>query len=326
MISRSPLRKYARTIQYFTASRCLEVVVLQAAPFLGAVIAGLGGGWVHLALLALLLTASLALTAHVFVLNDWAGQSSDMNDPRRAMQVFGQRNIGSREVVGLATALLLLAMAALAVVSVRAMFLGAAITALSVLYSCSPFSGKGTPVWGSLIHVVGGALLFLLGYSVASPIDPRGLAISLFFGLVFAAGHLNQEVRDYAGDLHNAIHTNAVVFGYRRTFFGSLLAFTVAYAMLAGLALVGLLPRALLWCVVLVCPWHIAWSLRAVRNGLGFDVACWMQRRYRLLFAVVGLVMLLTAPTSRPSSSLPDSPFVRLVRNVARDHSTSRGH
>jgi len=29
------------------------------------------------------------------------------------------------------------------------------------------------------------------------PLDPSGVLISIFFGLVFAAGHLNQEVRDY---------------------------------------------------------------------------------------------------------------------------------
>jgi 4-hydroxybenzoate polyprenyltransferase len=322
MFLRFPLRQYL-VIKHFIATRALEVFALQASPLLGAVTAGVGRNWVDMARLALLLSASLALTAHVFVLNDWAGQSNDVNDSRRARQVFGQRNIGSREVAGLATALLLLATAALAVLGLRAVFLGCAIAALSVLYSCSPLFGKGTPIWGSLIHVVGGALHFLLGYSLVSAIDTRGVAISVFFGLVFAGGHLNQEVRDYDGDLRNAIRTNAVVFGCRRTFYCSLIVFNVAYAVLAGLAAVEMLPRVLLWCV-LICPWHVAWSLQAVQFGLGYDAACWMQRRYRLLFAVVGLAMLLTAGTVRPSSSLPDSPLVRLMRNVAQGFYDSR--
>jgi hypothetical protein len=37
---------------------------------------------------------------------------------------------------------------------------------------------------------------------------------------------------------------------------------------------------------------HVAWSLRALRRGLGFETALWMQRRYRLLFALIGLAML----------------------------------
>jgi hypothetical protein len=102
---------------------------------------------------------------------------------------------------------------------------------------------------------------------------------------------LNQEVRDYEGDLLNGIRTSAVVFGCRRTFLASLLTFTAAYGMLAGLAALGILPRLLLWSTIL-WPLHVAWSLRALQRGLGFETALWMQRRYRLLFAFIGLAML----------------------------------
>ena len=107
----------------------------------------------------------------------------------------------------------------------------------------------------------------------------------------FAGGHLNQEVRDYEGDLLNGIRTSAVVFGSRGTFLASLFTFTAAYAILAGLAALGILPRLLLWTTIL-WPLHVAWSLRALRRGLGFETALWMQRRYRLLFAFIGLAML----------------------------------
>jgi 4-hydroxybenzoate polyprenyltransferase len=122
-------------------------------------------------------------------------------------------------------------------------------------------------------------------------LDARSLAIALFFGLVFAGGHLNQEVRDYEGDLLNGIRTSAVVFGPRRTFLASLCIFTAAYATLGGLAALGILPRLLLLSAI-VWPLHVAWSLRALRRGLVFETALWMQRRYRLLFAFIGLAML----------------------------------
>src|SRR5262249_15515636 len=116
------------------------------------------------------------------------------------------------------------------------------IAALSVLYSCSPSFGKSTPILASINHLVGGALHFLLGYTLSRPLDASGLIISLFFGLVFAAGHLNQQVRDYEGDLINGIRTSAVVFGGRRGFLASLFTFTAAYAILAALAALGLVP------------------------------------------------------------------------------------
>jgi 4-hydroxybenzoate polyprenyltransferase len=228
---------------------------------------------------------------HVFVFNDWAGHGSDIRDPRRATLVFARRGISTREVARVAVALLVLANVAFAAVSGPTVLLGAAIAALSLLYSCSPSFGKSTPIVASLNHLVGGALHFLLGYTLFHALDASGLVISLFFGLVFAGGHLNQEVRDYEGDLLNGVRTSAVVFGCRPTFLASLCIFTAAYAILAGSAALGILPGLLLWSTI-VWPLHVAWSLRALRRGLGVETALWMQRRYRLLFAFIGLAML----------------------------------
>src|SRR4029078_3327975 len=126
--------------------------------------------------------------------------------------------ISRREVAGVAIAFIICANVAFAVVSGLAMLLGATIAALSLLYSCSASFGKSTPIMGSINHLLGGALHFLLGYTLVRALDANGLMMSLFFGLVFAGGHLNQEVRDYDGDLINGIRTTAVVFGAQRTF------------------------------------------------------------------------------------------------------------
>jgi 4-hydroxybenzoate polyprenyltransferase len=109
---------------------------------------------------------------------------------------------------------------------------------------------------------------------------------------VFAGGHLNQEVRDYEADLFNGIRTTAVVFGCRRTFLASLCVFTAAYAIVTGLAALDILPKLLFWSPIL---WflHIIWSLQVFQRGLGFETAIWMQRRYRVLFALLGLAMLI---------------------------------
>jgi 4-hydroxybenzoate polyprenyltransferase len=171
------------------------------------------------------------------------------------------------------------------------MLIGAGIAALSFVYSSSPRLGKSTPFAASLNHVVGGVLHFLLGYTLFHPADARGVGLSLFFGLVFAAGHLNQEVRDHDVDLANGLQTSAVAFGCRRVFLGSFCLFTVAYLLIVVLAALGALPTVMLGAVIL---WLLQawWSLQALRRGPGFETALWMQRRYRLLFALVGVAML----------------------------------
>jgi 4-hydroxybenzoate polyprenyltransferase len=291
MTARATFQQFSRVVGYFAGTRAVEVLALQASPLLGISLSNYSPETSGAIRPVLLLFGSLSLTAHIFFINDLAGHCTDIHDPRRTKEVFTERGISKLQVSYVATVPLILAIVAFAAVGGPALLLGAAIAILSLLYSWSSSFGKGTPIMSSINHLLGGALHFLLGYTLSHPFDLNGLLIGLFFGLVFAGGHLNQEVRDYEGDLLNGIRTNAVIFGRRRTFLASLLTFTAAYGLLASLAALGILPRFLVWSIVL-WSWQVAWSLQALKRGLGFETATWLQRRYRLLFAFVGLAML----------------------------------
>jgi 4-hydroxybenzoate polyprenyltransferase len=269
----------------------VEVCALQASPLLGANLGGLGLQGGDLGRQALLLLGSILLTAHVFLFNDWVDYVRDAHDVRRASFGVNGYGVGREQVARVAIALLILAGIAFAALGPSALLFGTGIATLSLLYSFSPRLGKSTPIAASLNHLIGGGLHFLLGYSVARAVDARGIALSLVFGLVFAAGHLNQEVRDYEFDLANRIGTVAVRFGCRRGFLASFALFTTAYLLIVVLAALGVLPKVLFASVV---AWLLqaGWSLQALRRGLGAEAALWMQRRYRLLFALVGLAML----------------------------------
>lgn len=289
-------RQTARALRHVGRDRAVEVLLLQASPLLGAAFGGafrapFGAAFDRL---PILMAGSVLLTAHVFAFNDWAGHRDDLNDPRREPHVFAHHDIGSRAVATLALVLLAVAMATLAALGTAFLALGAAIACIGFLYSNNEAAGKGVPVFASLMHLLGGALHFLLGLSVMKTIDLHGLAIALFFGLVFAAGHLNHEVADHEADRRNGIRTTAVVFGPRRALLASLAVFSAAYGELILLAALGAVPRPLLWTAAVLWPLHILWTLQALRGGPGFDQARWLQRRYRCLFAVVGAVMLMS--------------------------------
>jgi 4-hydroxybenzoate polyprenyltransferase len=287
--SRTARAQYARVVRHFTSTRALEVGVLQASPMLGVYLGGLRAD--ELSRAVLLLLGSLALTAHVFLFNDWADYTRDAHDLRRASSGVNSYRAGRDQIARVAVALVVVACAGFAALGISALLFGAGIAGLSLLYSFSPRLGKSTPIAASLNHLLGGALHFLLGYSVAHAVDIRGLALSLVFGLAFAAGHLNQEVRDYEFDLANGIGTVAVRFGRRRGFLASFCLFSTAYALIVVLAAMGALPKLLL-ATALVWVLQAAWSFEALRRGLGVASALWMQRRYRLLFALIGLAML----------------------------------
>jgi 4-hydroxybenzoate polyprenyltransferase len=187
-------------------------------------------------------------------------------------------------------ALLALSLALFCLLGVRPLAIALAIATLSLLYSRPASPAKGVPVLGSILHLAGGCLHFLLGYSLFRAVDGRGMALALFFGLTFAAGHLNQEVRDFGGDARNGIKTNAVAFGKRPTFIAGLAVFTCAYAQLVVVAARGILPG---WvaALALLYPLHLYWSLQIVVAGLTFDAVRRLQARYRVLYAVIGAAM-----------------------------------
>ncbi len=279
-----------RLRRYLSCLRLPEILVLQGSPLLGAACAIRHPAAVNVGPLAMLTVANVCLMAHIFMLNDWSGLTADLTDPNKARSVFTARGVGQKEIGVLAAGLLALSLFLFSRLGPSTLWLALAIAALSALYSLPRFNWKGRPLLNSAAHLVGGALHFLLGYSLGNAIDRRGLATATFFALTFAAGHLTQEVRDYQGDVRNAIRTNAVIFGPRRTFDASLALFTLAHALLFFLALTGILPRPLVALIVLY-PVYLRWWQKTRVEGLTYASIRRLQARYRALYALIGLAM-----------------------------------
>jgi 4-hydroxybenzoate polyprenyltransferase len=271
-----------------------EVLVLQGPPQLGALFSmGMLTGK-GVASLALLMSGSCCLVAHVFVLNDWAGMSGDLRDPNRMTGGFIAKGIARTEILFLGMALLAAGLLLLIPLGWPTFGIGLAIAGLSALYSAPGYHLKAVPVFSSVLHLTGGILNFLLGYSVFRAVDERGLEISSYFALAFVAGHLTHEARDYDSDLSNGIRTNAVTFGRKATFAAGLVLFTAANVILVVLAARGVVPRVLMLAGLLYFP-HLYWSLHALHAGLTFESIRRLQIRYRALYAAIGLLMAVTA-------------------------------
>src|SRR5262249_23700740 len=296
LAARSPVIESLRSATSLIRFR--ESLLLQGAPLLGALFATGRATPERLATLALFAAASFLLVAHVFLMNDWAGMTSDLRDPHRKAATLAADGIARRAVADLGILFLLVSLLLFALVGERTLLIAMGIAFLSVLYSLPNPSGKGVPLLSSAVHLSGGLLHFLLGYSVFSPIDSRGLWIAGFFGLTLAAGHLNHEARDHDGDQLNGIQTNAVAFGRTRAFLASTTLFAVAYAYLTVLAGRGIVPRGLVFVGVLCRP-QLYGSWRTARTGLTFRSIRRQQTLYRILFAVIGLAMLLALALGR---------------------------
>lgn len=278
------------TLRYLSCLRLSDILVLQGSPILGAAFALRHTGTHHLNALATLLVANVFLITHIFMLNDWAGLTLDLQDPNKSAGVFTARGVGRGEIAGLTAGFLVVSLLLFSRLGTVTLGLALAIVTLSALYSLPPFNWKGRPLLNSLTHGIGGILHFLLGYSIGHRIDSRGVATGTFFALIFAAGHLTQEIRDYAGDTVNAIRTNAVIFGQRRTFAASLVLFTLAQMLFLILAIEGILPRSLAALVALYAV-QLLWSRKTLDDGLTYASVSRLQTRYRALYAIIGVAM-----------------------------------
>ncbi len=277
-------------LAYLSCIRYKEVLVLHGTPLMGIAFtqSQVTREWIDD--LLLFSFASFCLLAHIFAFNDWAGIASDFKDPNKTKATFLSKGLTRAEIGGLSLGLGLASLAFFSLLPLRTLVLAVGIVALGLLYSHPQLHGKGIPVISSCLHLVGGVLHFLLGYSVFEEIDRRGVLIALFFAFIFTAGHLSQEVRDYEGDSLNGILTNGVRFGKRKIFMASFLLFTLSYGHLWGLSRHGLIPAYLGYLTVLY-PIHAVLFWKTLRAGLTFETIGRLQTYYRTLYALIGLAI-----------------------------------
>ncbi len=158
------------------------------------------------------------------------------------------------------------------------------------LYSHPRIYAKSKPLFGTLVHFVGGVLQFVLGYAAVRPVDLDGVLVAIYFSLVFSAGHLNHEVKDHDPDKEAGLQTNAVIFGPRRMFAVAFLVFTLAFLYLFALSLCGAIAWRYAAPYLAIYPLHLLLHLRATRGDWrGYDRT--YQVVYRSLFVIAGVAL-----------------------------------
>ena len=170
-------------------------MVLQGAPLPGAIFSMDSFTVDSVGRLAIFAVGSCFLVAQPGV-ERLVWDHTDLRDPNRAAAVFVAGGIERAEIGVLWIALLVMSLLVLSPFGPVTVGIAVMIAGLSALYSAPVSQLKGVPLVSSALHLAGGLLHFLLGYSVFSPVDARSLAVGCFFALTFSGGHLVHEVRD----------------------------------------------------------------------------------------------------------------------------------
>jgi 4-hydroxybenzoate polyprenyltransferase len=278
----------------FRCIRWADVLILQGAPILGVAFSVGPITPANLTALILFCAASLLLVSHIFAFNDWAELLESISEPDSVAPRPKRADVSSSVLLFFSLFALVVGLVLFLFLSMRLFSLAALIAALGVFYSHPSLNAKSMPIVSTLLHLMGGTLYFLLGYALFSAIDLRGLLVGTFFGVTFAAGHPIQEVRDFEEDRQLGATTNAIVFGLRPNFFAGVVLFTIQYVYLFILAWSGIVPRFLTVLPVVFFPIHIGWTILTLRQGLSRESITRFQNRYRILYALIGLAMLVS--------------------------------
>ena len=160
------------------------------------------------------------------------------------------------------------------------------------IYSFPKKGFKYRPVLGTLIHFFTQIIHFLMGYAVIKPIDGTGIAISVYFAILFSAGHINHELIDREADEKTGIMTGAVCFGAKNW---EILSFCLFSAAAVYIFAVSMLIPGMIICTY---PFAAAGLIHIVYKIIFFRKpsvqAKFLAERsfYRILYFVAGILFI----------------------------------
>lgn len=285
--SRNRIEFYVRT------ARLPEVLMICGAPFLGVLLSipDLTTGSVGRA--AYVLAGILALAIHVYLYNAWAGLVYDQADPRRRIDPLlgGQLEPAKALVASLVS--LGISLAIFLSLSVCLFLIALGIAMLWLLYAHPRIALKRMPVVPTALHVVGGTLAVYLACAGMEGLSLEKTWVSLYFGLVLGAGHLNHELLDCEADRMGNFKTSAIRFGKKPVFIASFVIFTLSTAYFCGIAAAGILPGSLAFGLLAVYPLYCLYVFRAYRVGISSEALQRLRSQYRALYVAAGVYMTL---------------------------------
>jgi 4-hydroxybenzoate polyprenyltransferase len=278
--------------RYVWSARVGDFAILAAIPLLGFAYGIQSVTPTNVFTGAEIAVASLLLLVHIFALNDWADYDADLGAHPLGDPVQASRDsLLLVSIIALGCSIVLLWS-----IWPPALVPAAVVIIASAIYSLQwPMRGKEVLLLSSALHAICGATYFLLGLSIAAGFSTRWSSVWVFLGLSMAAGHMHQEISDHREDLASGARTHATVLGPYKAFFLGQLTFAAAF-----LALVVLPGGAGSWRfqLLMVLAWaaNVAVAIACWRDGLTAESVERYRSRYRWLYVLIGLGLLLRTP------------------------------
>ena len=272
---------------FFKSARLVEVAVMLGFPVIGLLFAFDDPAQLVSRKPLLFVIAVFALFTAIYACNGLCGIGEDSENERLADLSGKKRSF----IVNLLISLLI---SFVCFFSIDPVLLGMAAVSMAVwtLYSFPKAGFKYRPLLGTFLHFAGEILHFLMGYIVIRKIDAGAVFASIYFALLFAAGHLNHELIDYDSDKKTGIKTGAVTFGRRNWEILSLAVTCFSTLYLGVLLLTGAVPYvAAFFAAAGVC--HIAFRFLCFGREQVQRKYLAERKFYRIAYFTAGVMFVL---------------------------------
>lgn len=195
---------------FIKSARFAEVSILLGFPMIGLFFAFKSADQLFSPDVFLFVLAIFALFTAIYAFNGFAGSKDDIHNSRLS-------DLKGKRISFIVTLAVSLSVSLLIFFFIRPELAVFALISF-ILWCVYSFPKKGfkyRPVLGTLIHFAGQIIHFLMGYAVLAPVDSTSAAASVYFALLFSAGHINHELIDHDADEKAGIRTGAVCFGVK---------------------------------------------------------------------------------------------------------------
>jgi len=266
------------------SARLAEVSLMLGFPFMGTLFAMKNFENLFSSEVFIFITGLFFLCTAIYAFNAWAGYDEDGENER----LTGLKDKKNRFMTATAVSGILFILT-FSISGIYFVILSLVSFFLWTLYSWPKKGFKYRPVLGTVIHFLGQGIHFQMGYSVLDRTSFSSILVSIYFSLLFSAGHLNHELIDHDPDRKMNVNTGAVYFGKKIWERVSFSVFTFSTLYLLTLSMFRITDIMLNWPFIFAGTVHIAYRLMFCRNDLSKERFLNERRFYRLAYFTAGI-------------------------------------
>ena len=274
-----------KVLSFLKSARSAEVALMIGFPITGALVAFDSVSDLFTVDLLLFILGVFFLCSAVYSFNGWAGMAEDEKNIRLSA-LKGKRKF-------FLFSLIIFIVSFIIIFSLLSSFLVISSIVSFFLWMVYSFPKKGfkyKPVLGTLIHFVGQILHFEMGYSVIKGTDSFSLLVSIYFALLFSAGHINHELIDYEADKEAGTQTGAVYFGKKAWTYVSFFLFSGATVFLLWISITRTINIIIFFPFIAAGSIHVARKLMTYRYDFSRERYLTERSFYRFAYFVAGIL------------------------------------